>query len=278
MDGHHAPHKNDLPALDELELKQLEEEIAATKAKRMLELQRKKKQSILMQPYLQKISDADFVPKTAEDMLDLVLKKYGPAFAKANEWENDFIIPEQLKDLYWKLALYFTNDPRMANYGLSPKRGNLIFGNVGAGKTTALKVFENNPLQPFKTVGCVDIVSEYDQIGPKIIDKYSSNTYNEYKSQYYGHQQFGWAFDDLGTEEMGDFYQKKKNVFQEVLMRRYASPATRGPLTHLTTNISDEDIYNKYGVRVHDRIGEYFNIIQLSPDAVSLRPRPIIFV
>jgi len=240
----------------------------------MLELQKKKRQNILMQPYLQQMADADFVPSNAEELLNMVLKKYGPAFAKANDWENEFIIPQQLKDLYWKLALYFSNDPRMYDFGLSPKRGNLIFGNVGAGKTTALKVFENNPMQPFKTVGCLDVVSEYDQIGQKVIDKFSANTYNEYKSQHFGHQQFGWAFDDLGTEENGNFFQKQKNVFQDIMLRRYASPATRGPFTHITTNISDDDILNKYGLRVHDRIGEYFNIISLSKDAVSLRPRP----
>ena len=263
---------NDLPALDEQELQQLEQEIAATKAKRIIEMQKKKKQSILMQPYLQKLADADFVPTTAEDLLELVLNKYGPAIAKKYEWENDFIIPPRLKNLYWKLALYFSNDPRMYDHGLSPKRGILIFGNVGSGKTSALEAFENNPFQPFKLVSCGEVVGEYNTDGQRAIDKYSSNQYNEYKSQYFGHHQFGYAFDDLGTEDPGDHFKKIENVFAKIIFNRYSNPSTRGPLTHLTTNITDEDIFNKYGLRIQSRLGEFFNFILLPKDIECIRP------
>lgn len=264
----------ELPELSNEEIQALDEEMENIKAKRYLEIQKKKKQAILMQPYLQKMALNELVPNSADELLNLVVNKYGPQLAKNEEWESDFIIPSQLKELYWKLSLYFSNDNRMEQYGLSNKRGILIFGNVGCGKTTALRVFENNPLQPFTTHTCQDVVNEYNQLGAKTIDKYGSNSYNEYKSQYYGHSQFGRAFDDLGTEDIGYSFGKSKEVFEEILMKRYSNSATRGPLTHLTTNILPEDILKKYGMRLYDRLGASFNIISLPTNVISLRPQP----
>ena len=261
----------ELPVLSEDEISLLIVETEKAFSDSVLKLRKRKLTQQLMAEYNKKLEAASFIPKTGEQLLDFVLRKYGPELARKEEWDTPFIIPTQLVDLYQKLSFYFSGDEKMQNVGLNPKKGLLIFGNVGCGKTTAMKVFEKNPIQPFRTIMCNEVVGEYETVGNGCVEKYSQNSFNEYRSEFFGHSVIGYAFDDLGTEKIGNFYKSTIEVMAEIIMRRYDSSSTRGRLTHITTNILPDDILNRYGLRVYDRMKAMFNIISIDENAVSLR-------
>lgn len=260
-----------LPQLDEKEVQEIVDTFTLAFSDAIIKARRKKYSDEAHRAYFKKIEEQSKSPTTAEEMLNLVVQKYGPALANREKWDNQFYIPEQLKDLYWKLALYFSGDIRMEEYNLSQKKGILIFGDVGCGKTSALKSFERNPIQSFRTIMCSKVVGEYQEAGNEVIERYSDNHSNEYKSEYFGHNVLGFAFDDLGTETLGNYYKTTLEVMAELIMRRYDNASTRGNMTHITTNIVPEDIEKRYGLRVYDRMKSMFNVITLPTDAKSLR-------
>lgn len=261
----------ELPELSEKEIDNLKQEAESYYNKSVNQLRQKKYSQNVSRIYFERLEAASYIPKTAEELLDMVLKKYGPALAEREKWEKSFEIPDQLIDLYRKLSLYFSGDDRMPEERLSPKKGLLIFGNVGCGKTSALKVFEKNPIQPYRTIMCGEIIGEYESKGNEVIEKYSENKFNDYKSEYFNHEIIGYAFDDLGTEKIGNHFRSTTEVMAEIIMRRYDNPSTRGNFTHITTNILPEDILTRYGLRVYDRMKSMFNIIQIDESAISLR-------
>jgi DNA replication protein DnaC len=74
----------------------------------------------------------------------------------------------------------------------------------------------------------------------------------------------------LGTEANAKHYGHEKNVMAEIILNRYDNNLPYH-CTHITTNLTADEIKAQYGTRVTDRIREMFNIIKFPVGAKSRR-------
>lgn len=134
------------------------------------------------------------------------------------------------------------------------KKGILISGDTGVGKTTILssilsvpniKCTENEWLgKRVKTTNAIQIVSDYNR--------------DQNYDQYLQHERI---IDDLGSEPIHAFAKKESDgIIKEIIELRYANRRR----THFTTNLSMDEIFKKYGKRVHSRLNEMCHIIEMT--------------
>jgi energy-coupling factor transporter ATP-binding protein EcfA2 len=169
----------------------------------------------------------------------------------------NFKIYDEDHELILKLVAYFTNNQQACeNYAISLRKGIMLSGPVGCGKTSLMRLFNTLLLPQFKyqVRSCRDISYEFNRDGYTVIHKYSSGSYNRGLHKLY-------SFDDLGTENHLKFYGVECNVMAEILLSRYDQFCLQGLQTHLTTNLTSMDIEEQYGKRVRSRMREMFNLL-----------------
>lgn len=170
-----------------------------------------------------------------------------------------------------RLCCYFSEDKRFNTADLNLAKGILLFGGVGVGKTTLMQMFAQNQAFSYRIISCRQVGADFIKEGEDAVARYSSNYEIPVNSNPYGHQVVGYCFDDLGTERVDlKHYGNSKNVMTDILLNRYDNKLDpRG--THITTNLSAEELEQTYGTRVIDRIREKFNLIEFDKDAKSRR-------
>lgn len=174
---------------------------------------------------------------------------------------------EETKIVFKALCYYFTGDAEFETMGENWKlnKGLCLMGNVGTGKTTLMRMFSRNKRQSYQVLSCRKIAGEYAENGHEILHKYSSvvtNYINDYK--YFLQKNLGFCFDDLGTESNKKNYGNTVNVMEEILLNRYDNRQFGWNFTHITTNLTADQIEETYGSRVRSRMREMFNIIELT--------------
>lgn len=135
-----------------------------------------------------------------------------------------------------------------------------LYGTVGSGKTTMLKIVrdfckivrgEDDKGDPysFGIDMMSDVCAAYAEKGEAGL-----RPYIEARRK---------AFDDLGAETIPAYhYGSPLNVFQRVLEARYGR--RHDMVTHITANMSPEQAKEVYGVRVYDRCREMFNFVEFT--------------
>lgn len=198
-------------------------------------------------------------------------KSLEPAKFSATElyqyFSLQYTIDEANKEIVAQLCLYFSGDTRFKG---DLTKGLILFGGVGVGKTSLIKFFMRNQIHSYRVISCREIETEFAQTGDVAIDYFSTNPTIPNNSNPFGHQVIGFCFDDIGTESNSKYYGKEKNVIAEILLNRYDNNLPKQS-THITTNLSVDEIKNVYGSRVTDRIKEMMNIIQFDKDCKSRR-------
>ncbi len=181
-------------------------------------------------------------------------------------------------DILNVLAMYFTGSGEFEQQGenYSLEKGILIWGNVGVGKTTLMRLFQTNTYQPYRLVDVNDLVSKFSQqagsdVKQKFIYKYG-NLFSQktpLERSVGTHQGIGVCFDDLGTEDdQNDF--GKINIMERIFLLRYQNNLPFN-CTHVITNLSARQIAERYGERVADRFKQMFNLVAFDEGAKSLR-------
>lgn len=181
---------------------------------------------------------------------------------KIDRWNSDAIE---------KLAFYFAGDPAFETMGdgYLGTKGLLLSGPIGCGKTTLLKILSHNPFNPFKVISARSIADEFADHGHTVIKHYSI-LHPVNRREWFNHSHIGLCIDDLGTENIKKNYGNEANVLAEVILNRYDNRDGIGK-THLTTNLSAEDIISNYGKRATSRMREMFNIIEFPFDGPDRR-------
>ena len=168
-----------------------------------------------------------------------------------------FKIYQEDHELILKLLAYFTNNQQACQkFAISLRKGLMLSGPVGCGKTSLMRLFNTLLLPQYKyqVKPCRDISFEFNRDGYSVIHKYSTNSYSRGQHKIY-------CFDDLGTENHLKFYGVECNVMAEILLSRYDQFSLQGLQTHLTTNLTSMDIEDQYGKRVRSRMREMFNLL-----------------
>lgn len=169
-----------------------------------------------------------------------------------------------LNDLVrWCLMLDGKHDPR---------KGLWLWGDIGTGKSTMLEIIR----EYCRIVRPPVRYREKDH--PKELRKdtwvYNFRITNASyvagafaKEGYPGLEEYiitpRQAFDEVGREcNPTGYYGNMENVFQYIMQRRY--DLRHGDFTHVTSNLSPEQIGEIYGDHIYDRCFEMFNFVEMS--------------
>lgn len=169
-----------------------------------------------------------------------------------------FSIPENERGIIFGILAWFLEDELVAEkMGIDLKKGILLSGPIGCGKTTLFRLMQNFPTKRkgFGMVSTRQIVSDFLQSGYEVLEKYSRGNFSHdirIPKTY--------CFDDLGTETTSKYFGNDCNVMAEILLTRYDLFKEKGIVTHITTNLSATEIGSQYGNRLRSRMREMFNL------------------
>jgi DNA replication protein DnaC len=205
----------------------------------IFEAKKQKYYRLKSEQYLQQLKQDEWQGYTQPRLAELYLKRLAQR-VKQNK-RND------IKDIFTDLAGYHLN----GSTTLDTSKGILLIGNIGTGKTIIASCVLNNPIGKFEMVNCNKLAAQFDGRYDEI-DYYT-------KENYCG----GFlCFDDLGDEREINHYGNRINLMSELLKERYVNvPHNR---TMVTTNLTPDQMKEKYGERVYSRMREMFNIIPIA--------------
>lgn len=182
-----------------------------------------------------------------------------------------YMIDKTNIDIFQALSYYFTNDPKFETFGSERgfdwklHKGLCLQGNVGRGKSLLMRLFSRNKRRCYNVVGCKEVAAEYAKKGGiELIEKYFSLIPDGSDPRTFYQKGLGMCFDDLGTEVVKKNFGNELNVMEEIILSRY-DKKFEFPFdcTHITTNLSAEEIEQMYGTRVKSRFREMFNQVEL---------------
>lgn len=183
------------------------------------------------------------------------------------QFGNHFKILENDYPTIHKLLAYFINDESTCNqFGISLKKGIMISGPVGCGKTSLMNLMKSisEKENKFLVKPCRDISFEFIQDGYEVIHRYS-------KGKLYETNAKTICFDDLGAENNLKYFGNECNVMAEIILSRYELFTYKNLKTHITTNLSASEIEKQYGNRVRSRLREIVNLIAFNKEVTDKR-------
>lgn len=174
--------------------------------------------------------------------------------------------------LFTLLCYYFSVDPRFIILADEMKikrpdlrKGLLIAGRIGCGKTSLMRLFQRNQRQVYMILGAKEIAFNWRQAGENAgayLERLSNAhmlPVNDVQNFY--HRFAGLCIDDVGTEDVQNSFGNRASVIADLIEARYYNRCI-GPLLHLTTNLTMKDVKEFYGDRVASRLRETMNIIE----------------
>jgi len=192
--------------------------------------------------------------KRAKDLKERCDAKYFfqlMKFTSLNMLGKPLIVNEFTTPLITALCFFLSQDQRFeSQLGYDPKKGLLIRGISGLGKTHAVRCVAENELNPILILSMLEVADEIRNNGEYLIKL------GEKKVIY---------LDDVGTEEpVIKHYGTSINFFKEFIEGVYLrnEGKTFNKLV-ISTNNSFAEIEAKYGFRVRSRMKDMFNVIDV---------------
>ena len=172
--------------------------------------------------------------------------------------KNFQLYPEDA-ELILKLVAWFIKDEKIAQkWTIVLEKGLMLVGPVGCGKTSLMHICrfllaadKRHIIKP-----CREITFEFIKEGYEMFHRYTKGSFKE---QAFEPKTF--CFDDLGMENVMNYYGNTCSVMAEILLSRYDFFRSYGMITHVTTNLNSNEIETMYGLRVRSRCREMFNLI-----------------
>jgi len=181
---------------------------------------------------------------------------------------KDFKMDKRTLEAVKLLVNYFNGHPDFEKKGYSLRKGILLAGPVGSGKSILMEIFKKycfyKRIEPQFRIEQVDvIVDNYVQSGVPGLNLYTRNI----SERAYGNfvsKPIALCLDDLGIEnEAVKHFGTEENVISKILFYRYEL-FKQNTLTHGTTNLSPTLLSDKYGERLYSRMREMFNFVPLT--------------
>jgi DNA replication protein DnaC len=160
-------------------------------------------------------------------------------------------------------------NPELANILPEIKfgKGYLIAGNTGSGKTLLASCLPSNERGTY-LIPAMHIVREFQNVGIDFIGKLNLLV------------PAGWAcghlvIDDLGSEPIANYYGNKAEACELFIDEFYRKYQTAKLVLSITTNLTMNEIRERYGSRCYYRIMEMCKIVYLGKgkDYVNYRAR-----
>ena len=174
-------------------------------------------------------------------------------------------------EVIFKILVYTIKDEKNARkHNIDLNKGILLSGPIGCGKTSLMKLinFINPKYGKYIIKSCREVSYDFISNGYQVLHNYS---YQSFKTINNIQVPKVWCFDDLGTENNLKYYGNECNVMAEILLSRYDLFVQKDMLTHLTTNLTAQEIENLYGNRVRSRMREMFNLISFDSNSKDKR-------
>jgi len=174
---------------------------------------------------------------------------------------NSFQVQLTDKETLFKFISYAVGAEEDCNaHGIDLKKGVLLLGPVGCGKTTLMNLINNfvYPHQKYMVKSTRQIASEFHKEGFEVIHRY-------------GRREKAFCFDDLGVEQNIKHFGNECNTIGEIILHRYDLHVNYGILTHATTNLNAEELEKLYGNRVRSRLRSMFNLISFPMETKDKR-------
>lgn len=230
--------KMDMELYKDVELtpEELNEAIFEAKKKKQAEIKRKE--------YAEKVNrKPEFITFSSGELYKNIIDRIKLDGSK-------FVMDEFNTGTIIELCKYFTQD-KSCLYDL--KKGLLVQGPVGCGKTTLMQMFRFNQTASYAVISTRQVSYDFSKNGYAGVERYFGllTTSDIYKS--YGQGTVGICFDDLGTEIDKKHYGNESNVMAEILLNRYDGKEFLSGKTHITTNLSVEQLGERYGDRVMEK-------------------------
>ena len=211
-------------------------------------------------------------------------KEISRLLKKEKETKRPLCEPDVFKKVFFKMAqefyantnLYFEVDGSNKSFlqhfcrywnrdkafelleNISLRKGLLVFGSYGTGKTSSFHIIQNMAKQyQVKELWFPSISTQ------EVVDRFNMEKNKEDVIRYFSKGTF--LFDDLGSETAGNnIYQYgKEDVFVRILLNRYRNFDKLGTKTHITTNLGLKQIEERYGKQLADRFIKMFNLLKL---------------
>ncbi len=185
-------------------------------------------------------------------------------------FQPNFIMDSYCTSIYNAVLMYIREDPKFLSIkpGFSFKKGLLIRGKIGCGKTLLFKGLDDL-LRSFIFDGNSNIKIFYPQSANHIAHLYSKHgfetlnrchPYGEVES--YGLVSSNLCIDDLGSEPIVSHFGSQVNIVGELIQLRYGGDY----ITSATTNLDARALKSFYGERVFSRFKEMFNDLPMDGD------------
>lgn len=193
-----------------------------------------------------------------------------------------YCIDDENRDVIALLIAWACNDPAFEKSPLikneaSLNKSLLLAGNVGSGKSLIMyclglitQRFPKEYNKKYITRYSYKIENEYTKKGPESL----FSLQNVHRS---GNVPNNLLIDELGYENPVKWFgNDKKEILADVIMHRDQIWNSHGIQTHFTTNLTMDELKEKYGERVESRLTGMCNIIYLGtkPDSIDRRKPP----
>lgn len=197
------------------------------------------------------------------------------AHEKAIELYEGFVLDNDNISIFELLSYYFSGDTKFEEIGdYSLKKGIMLLGPIGCGKTTILKAFQLNTFNPYGFVSSRNVANSYSKYNPLKDEESPIEKYSKLLAVHphlnFGNEHIGMCFDDLGTEDVKKNFGNESNVMADIILNRYDNISSKNK-THFTANLTSDQIDEFYGNRVRSRLREMCNVISFDPESADRR-------
>lgn len=171
-----------------------------------------------------------------------------------------FKIDETNKGLLNEMYLYVEGKSSK----LDSTKGLLLTGDIGTGKSTLMQIINrysyftrgknsgDYAIGGFPIDSASSIANNFAMKGKAALERYTYNSGNPITA----------CFDEIGREPTpAKYFGTEVNVMQYIFQCRYE--LRNECMTHATTNMTIEEIQQRYGAYIADRINEMFNVVTI---------------
>lgn len=156
------------------------------------------------------------------------------------------VFDDSNKTIIRKLFSYMMSDS---------KKGILMYGSIGTGKSTLMRAmnrfYRKSGMRKEVCIetSAINIASKYAEVGDEVFDVLGK-PYNE-----------NYFIDDIGLEREASHYGNRINVIRDVILTRYEMRNSKK--TYITTNMNINELGERYGFQVLDRLKEMCYFVNL---------------